>query len=148
MYICTHGGEFFVFDLNEQQIIANIKIDGEGFHSFSLTLDDNYIIASCFDGGFIVFDIRNKRSISKSRIEDIGISQDGTPHSGIICGIDFINGTTQCILSYSENGILIYDYLKYIVIHSFNGIGYYCFVIENGKKALIGSDSFFICYDT
>jgi len=73
-------------------------------------------VASCFDGGFIVLDIRNKKSISKSRIEDIGVSKDGTPHSGIVSGIDFINGTNNCILSYSENGILIYDYIKYKVV--------------------------------
>ena len=113
-----------------------------------MSLDDNYIVASCFDGGFIVFDIRNKKSISKARIEDIGISKDGTPHAGIVCGIDFINGSNMCILSYSENGILIYDFIKFIVVQSFNGIGYYCFVIDHGKKALIGSDSLFVCYDT
>ena len=78
--------------------------------------DDNYIVASCFDGGFMVIDIRNKRAISKARIEDIGISKDGTPHSGIVSGIDFITGTNNCILSYSENGILIYDYMKFKVV--------------------------------
>jgi len=71
-----------------------------------LSHDDNYIVASCFDGGFMVIDIRNKRAISK----------DGTPHSGIISGIDFITGTNNCILSYSENGILIYDYMKFKVV--------------------------------
>jgi hypothetical protein len=64
-----------------------------------------------------------------------------------VCGIDFIHDTSTCILSYSENGILIYDYLKYIVLQSFNGFGYYCFVIEHGKKALVGSESLFVCYD-
>ena len=49
-----------------------------------------------------------------------------------MCGIDFIEDKNNCLITYSDNGIIVYDYIKGNIIHSMDGKGYFCFIVENG----------------
>ena len=65
-----------------------------------------------------------------------------------MCGIDFIEGSNNCLITYSDYGIIVYDYIKGSIIHSINGKGFFCFIVEDGSKAIIGYEHNLMCYDT
>ena len=71
-------------------------------------------------------------------------------HSGLVCGIDFFPKKygSLSFIGYSENGLVVYDYIQNKVEHHMNGNAHFAFIFENGTKAITSTDKEIVCYDT